>query len=1082
MANRVFSELARWATLDDPALERAMKATGAADTGPKQRTRARRLFAAALDTPGGLKVQTIHAFCTRLLQQFPFEANVAARFRVLEDVQQRQLLEQVRLEVLLEASAQPESATGRALTQITAFAGDFAFQLALDEAVRRRAEITAWIDTSGGHGEAVAALSGALGVASDDSLAAVEAEFFASPHLPMSDWPALIAKLAAGTTTDAKAGKALTAIPDLAGDARRDTLTDIFLTQAGTPRARAASTRFEKANPGFYARLQAEQDRIVALTARRNAIVIRDRTAALMRVASEVIARYTREKDRRGLLDYEDLIDKTHEMLNRIVPGWVHYKLDRGIDHVLIDEAQDTSPKQWEIIRQIVAEFTAGAGARAVDRSIFVVGDDKQSIFSFQGAEPAEFDNNRRAFAQAHERASAPFEPVEFKFSFRSAPVVLQAVDDVFKHPRAHDGLTSEAIPTAHSAVRDKAPGLVELWDLFAPEPFDEPEPWDAPFDTRSETSSRVVLARQIAQSVKTWMARGDLVGDGDNRRPVRAGDILILVRQRGPLFGAIIRALKSRGVPVAGADRLVLTEYIAVMDLLTLADAILLPQDDLALATVLKSPLFGLSEEELFALAYDRRGPLRTVLRERRPDLSAEFDELAVAANQSPFAFFSQLLGARHGRRKFVSRLGLEANDALDEFLNLALAYEARETPSLQGFVAWMRTASADIKRDMEIARDEVRVMTVHGAKGLEAPVVVLADTTTLPAGPFIYHPRLFTLKATPRVPSMPAPMAWMPNKQDDTPPIADARAASVDAAEKEHRRLLYVAMTRAADRLVVCGAIGKVKKPENCWYDLVHDGLAASGQLVEEPADVGDMKVKRYRKSSLDQIESTAPGESLAEAAVPRPAWLRSPASGLRQRAAITPSSDDAPQRRWGSPADRAAALARGVHAHRLLQSLPAVPPARRKEAAKAYLARHAGKIAPADSDALPGLVTRVLDDPRFAALFGADSRPEIPVVGRITLRDGTSVPVSGQVDRLVVGSESILIADFKTNRPAPRHLKDVPRGYVRQLALYRALLTDMYPDRPVRAALVWTDVPDLMELSAEAMDAEIDALNSS
>jgi len=376
----------------------------------------------------------------------------------------------------------------------------------------------------------------------------------------------------------------------------------------------------------------------------------------------------------------------------------VHYKLDLGIDHVLIDEAQDTSPKQWEVVQRLTAEFAAGKGAREVTRSIFAVGDEKQSIFSFQGARPAEFEQNKRHYAGAFDKAALPFEEVKFKYSFRSAPLVLDAVDTVFRREQAHAGLTEVAGATVHEAVRANAPGLVELWELEKPEDKPEIEGWDQPFDETSETSPRVKLAARIARAVKRWIARGDLVGEGDARHAVRPGDILVLVRQRGALFEAVIRALKESDIPVAGADRLTLTEHIAVMDLMALADALLLPGDDLALASVLKSPLFGITEEQLFALAYDRKGSLRAALRARASDLefmeeNARLDRYAEwARHLSPFAFYARILGPERGRASFYARLGPEAADALDEFLEHALLYERGEASTLQGFVAWLR------------------------------------------------------------------------------------------------------------------------------------------------------------------------------------------------------------------------------------------------------------------------------------------------------------------------------------------------------------------------------------------------------
>jgi ATP-dependent helicase/nuclease subunit A len=769
------------------------------------------------------------------------------------------------------------------------------------------------------------------------------------------------------------------------------------------------------------------------------------------------------------------LIDKTRALLDRVEAAWVHYKLDLGIDHLLIDEAQDTSEKQWAIVNKLVSEFTAGIGARGtLERSVFAVGDEKQSIFSFQGAALEAFADVGRQFGRAYREASLPFLSLEFKHSFRSLQVVLDAVDKVFARPEAFAGLSTDKAPTAHTAVREHAAGFVELWDLIEPDDKPEVEAWDAPFDTTSEANPRAKLARMIAGSIRTWMAH-ETVGSGSDRHVVRPGDILILVRQRGPLFEAIIRALKDAAIPVAGADRLILTEHIAVMDLLVLADAILLEQDDLALATVLKSPLFGLSEDELFALAWNRPRSLRAALREQHPDIARTLDALATAARSAtPFGFYANLLGAGGGRRRFVGRLGTEANDALDEFLNLALDYESRETPSLQGFVAWMRTASADIKRDMEIARDEVRVMTVHGAKGLEAPIVILADTTTPPTGPPQYQPRLLALQGG----GAPACFAWMPNRNDEIEPITRARVNAATAVENEYRRLLYVAMTRAADRLVVCGALGKQAMPPGCWYQLVQDGLTASELLVEETADHGDGRVLRFRTTPR-QSTAPAPSEISQMTLALEPAWLNaSLPTEPAIDAVLAPSSAMPPRdpqsRDSAGAAARNAAFLRGVLVHRLLQSLPDVPPERRASVAQQFLLR-AGRDLIAEHDALVAEIIRLLDDARFKPLFAPGSRAEVPIVGRLTVA-GRSQIVSGQIDRLVVTPDAVLIGDYKTDRPAPQRSADVPLGYLRQLALYRALLTRIYPGRSVRAALIWTDVPNLMELSEDALEREI------
>ncbi len=1081
MANRVFTTLAKWITLDDRELDRAIRDVGA-DGGSERRALARRLFACALETPGGLKIQTIHGFCARLLQQFPFEAHVAARFRVLEEAQQRQLLEQLRLAVLLDAAGRPDSASGRALAVAITAASDLAFKDALSEAIDKRGLIEAFLEQAGGTERISAELSRLFDIEPDLTLERLEAEIIDGPYLPQSSWAVVAEVFSAGSNRDcdqtARLHKAISAF----GGERVDAYLCLFVTSEDLPRKLLITSSLARKHPELATRLEQERERVLALRAQRRAVAVRERTAALLTIADAVIRRYRAEKERRGLLDYDDLIDKTRALLDRVDAAWVHYKLDLGIDHLLIDEAQDTSPAQWDIVKRLVSEFTAGIGARGVlGRSIFAVGDEKQSIFSFQGAVPEAFADMSRHFRQAHDGGNLPFFPIEFKHSFRSVQVVLDAVDHVFRQPSAYAGLSADEVPTAHTAVRAREPGFVEIWDLVEPEEKREVEAWDAPFDTTSETSPRAKLARMIAGAIRTWIERGDEVGNTSDRHRLRPGDILVLVRQRGPLFEAVIRALKDAAIPVAGADRLILTEHIAVMDLLVLADALLLEQDDLALATVLKSPLFGMAEQDLFDLAWQRAGSLRAALRQRKPEVAGRLDALAASArSETPFGFYAKLLGAEHGRKQFLARLGVEANDALDEFLNLALAYEQHETPSLQGFVAWIRTASADVKRDMEIARDEVRVMTVHGAKGLEAPIVILADTTTLPAGPPQYQPKLLALRSPRAVSGAADCLVWMPNREDEIAPIGQARADVVSAAEDEYRRLLYVGMTRAADRLVVCGAVGKQAMPAGCWYQLIQQGLEASGSLVEEPADHREGTVLRFRTAPAEPM---APAETSAEQMVFAwtPAWLWDALPAGQTARPLTPSATSSGRyRRSGETTARVSALLRGTLVHRLLQSLPDVSPERRAEVAQQFLQR-SGPMLAAEHNDLIAQVLRLLSDAPFRPLFGPGSRAEVPIVGRLAAATGPLI-VSGQIDRLVVTQDAVLIADYKTDQPAPRALDDVPKAYLRQLALYRAVLGKVYADRPIRAALVWTAIPEVMELPALILDEEVANLTRS
>ena len=761
---------------------------------------------------------------------------------------------------------------------------------------------------------------------------------------------------------------------------------------------------------------------------------------------------------------------------------------------MLIDEAQDTSPRQWDIVAHVISEFTSGAGARdSVVRTVFAVGDEKQSIFSFQGAAPREFDLRRRALQRKFEGAGLKFDPVSFTYSFRSGPAILHAVDQVFREQDIYRSIHAVDIGNPiHHALADAGPSQIDLWELAEADDRQDIEGWRAPFDGVAATSPEVKLARRIQAEIKSLVGSRAMTGAKGDRRPLRYGDMLVLVRRRGNAFDAVIQALKHAGIPVAGADRLKLTEHIAIIDLMNLADALLLPQDDLALAVALKSPLFGLGDDDLFNIAWDRKGSLRSALSARAASDGRLRDALwrleqceRRFASETPFAFYAWLLGGDGGRARILRRLGHEANDALDEFLELALSYERKAPASLQGFMAWLRTADLEVKRDMEISRDEVRVMTVHGAKGLEASVVFLVDTTTSPSD--TQRLKLIHLPQGNGDPHAPGVVVWAGRKAEDPPSVAAARAAMIGDTEDEYRRLLYVAMTRAADRLVVGGCMpGNMKSVRPLsWYDLITKGLDGSDlqkQEIETPAG----RVKRFSR-----LEETAPTAAPAAAAPPQapialPNWLLTPAQPEISPDSLLRPSDPAdndayPVRTAESLMQRARALQRGTLVHRLLQSLPEIAAGRRREAALAYLARNADGWTEDERQALADGTLALIADARFAPVFAPGSRAEVSIVGRLDRPGGRPALVSGQIDRLVVTESEVLIVDFKTNHAPPSHPAEAPRGYVRQLALYRAVLAKLYPQRAIRTALLWTESSELMEISAPALEAELASIIS-
>lgn len=1079
MANRVFKALGAWATMPDEVLAAALQTLTGEPASPRQRARARRLFAEALETPGGLRIETIHAFCTRVLQSAPFEANVPPRFEVADDLAQAELLHDARRELLAAIAADPDGEEAQALKLLAEQAAQDTFDAMMQEALRQRSLFT---DVDGRARSAVVmrkGIAGFLGIAPTLSRAEVLAEFRdALAALP--GLGGLLGALEAGGATRQSFAASLRRItsPHFDGDPIAICRSG-FITADGVVNAHIRGRGKSELDPALMAVLGALAALLHEAIDRLNAIAIRDRSHALALLVTRMLASYQRLKSERSLLDYDDLIAKTRSLLKRIDAAWVLYKLDAGIDHILLDEAQDTSTAQWAILGALADEFTAGRGTRPESpkpRTIFVVGDEKQSIYGFQGAAPGAFGEERRRLGTSIRQAELGFEAVSLNTSFRSAPEIMQAVDTVFSVPEHARGLVFDgsARPEVHDTVRRNDPGAVDLWPLAADDQSEPPDAWTTPVDAPEQRSGTVKLATRIAAVLARWTLRGR----DDRGQSFRPGDVMILLRQRGPLFEAIVKALKDAGVPVTGRDRLSLATHPAIEDLVALGKALLLPDDDLTLATVLKTPLFSLDDADLLRIAPQRSGSLREALRaaaetdlvfaaaERR--LSAYAEE---AARTGPFRFFARLLGPGGGRSLALARLGAEAGDALDAFLNAALDYERREGPSLAGFLRHIVEAGTEVKRDLSSSAGEVRVMTVHGSKGLEARIVILADLAPEPGA-----------KRLPKILAAPSPEGglvpiWPPARAEDADATRRAKAQVVDQLVEEHHRLLYVAMTRAEDRLIVCAAQPKGEAQPGSWYAMIEAGLALAGSdLQEVPAPDGDGTILRFTRSAPGASADAAPAAT--EAAIAEPRWLR--ASVPVEREPLPPlkpsnalSAADAAERPGDGPFLAEAAQA-GRLAHLLLQMLPEIETSQRAATAGALARLRGAGLSEARRESVMAQSLALLADPSLSALFAPGSLAEVPIAGEVLLADGARRAVSGQIDRLAVAPDAVIIADFKTASRPPADAAAIPTTTLAQLAVYRALIGQIYPGRPVRALVIYTATLAALEPEAVTLDA--------
>lgn len=1079
MKNRIFAELGRWTLIEDVALKGEIAERTHEHADADMLTRSRQLFAQVLDLAGGLQIQTFHSFCQSLLGRFPLEAGMAPGFEGIDESDALELMTSAR-DKMLAASQEPLAVDlDRALRVVAGLVTERTFDDVIDRLVFDAPALASAMRTYGGIDGLMTAVYDRLGADRQEKDIDIIKAACADGVLDISGLHEMAEALASGSARDQDRGQKITAFLALDEVQRSKQYPDYlaaFLTKTGTPLKAVATQKVLKAALHLADIIDQEQQRLLAIEDRRLRLHAATATAALLRLGIEQIRLYRYVKDERGLVDFDDMIDRTVTLFSQDdVAPWILFKLDNQIDHILIDEAQDTNREQWRVVETLAAEFFAGEGARDMERTIFAVGDAKQSIFSFQRADPTEFMHARdRVFARAS-AAAMRAENVPLATSFRSGEAILSLVDQVFAHEgRARHGVSLDGELIQHQFHRLGHAGLVELWPLETPTrpDADDEGGWSLPVRQETADDAERRTAWAIAGHISASIGRRDLEAKG---RAVEAGDILVLVRRRTAFVDHLMRALKSKQVPVTGRDRMTLLDELPVMDLLVLAQFAVLPDDDLALATVLKSPLIGLNDDDLFDLAHGRPGTLwqQVTAASADPRFSSAYaflrQILASVDQGGPFDFFSFVLVDLEGRQKLAARLGNEIHDPIDELLEEAMRFQFTEAASLLKFIETVKRNNTQLKRDMEHAGNRVRIMTVHSAKGLQAPVVYLSDVSSLPDT--VRDGRLLPIASDhDHEPAIPV---WASHARG-LPEVEAAREALKNKQLAEYRRLLYVALTRAEDELYVAGWRGTSEPSQDCWYRLIEEGFDRLGAV--KVADKQGRSVRSFYVNQTAPLKPADRREKMQERVVPLPDWARKPiGEEPTPTRPLTPSRPDVEPAVVG-PILRAQEqrFQRGNILHQLLQWLPDLPVSDREAAAVRYLSRFQKTVSETDQTDFLAEVMRILDHPTLAPLFAPGSRAEVPIAGMVASVNGDQVrTVSGQVDRLIVTENKVLVIDYKTNRPPPRHARDVPAVYRRQMGLYARVLGAIYPDHEIVASLLWTDGPRLMELSPQLLE---------
>jgi ATP-dependent helicase/nuclease subunit A len=1034
MQNRLFKRLGTWVMMRDDNLRKALAELGedVALLTPAKLRRARTLFATALETPGGLKIQTIHAFCDALLRQFPLEAHISPQFEIFEDRQAKQ----VRADILEHlAEGKSRAAFERLAALYTGFDPDSLLQ----------------VIAKNHRGFTKPPTRDDFGLMSDMTAGSIALNSVSVEDIGVLN--AMIPILLASSVNDQKLGCAFQAAVTATDENVRLQALIACMLDKKRFEAKVSSNptkAVREANPDLTALLHDLMQRVE--TAREALVSAKayERATALYDFAKPFLKAYENYKLMHGVLDYQDLIEKAQDLLkNSSMSEWVLFRLDGGIDHVLVDEAQDTSPDQWRLIECLTEEFTTGLGASDVARTIFVVGDEKQSIYSFQGADPKYFGEMRDWFDARLTAIETRLHRRDLLHSFRSADPILRLVDNTFVGD-ARKGIMGEV---THRAFKAEKPGRVELWPLVEAPPKPDDKPWFEPLDRPGVNDPRQILAGQIADWVEKTIHTGRMIEVGGKLRPAQAADFLILVQSRSPLFRAIIKELKARRLNVAGADRLMVGDELAVKDILSLLKFATTPEDDLSLAEAMRSPLLNISEGELFTLAYGRKATLWQSFREDKDlysNAAAVLDDVLSKADwMRPYELIDRILTLHKGRENLLDRLGEEVEDGVDELLSQAMRYERIEAPTLTGFLNWFASGKVELKREMDAASGQIRVMTVHGAKGLEAPIVILPDTVGT------------RYKDRDEVePLRKDLMAWKTTEKERNKAEQHAIASKRDLALQEKLRLLYVAMTRAETWLVVCGA-GKLEKEDALnWYKLVKQGMENTGATLTDSGLV---------LQNAQWVDDFAKPDDPADTAKPElPAWTTATAPTPKPRDKTLSPSDLGGAKALPSEVeglDEATAMRRGSLIHLLLEHLPNRPQTEWGNLAEILIQNYDNQSNTAEIKTLLDIVTRVLNDDTLKSVFDKNALAEVRITGQIPELGGKHI--YGTIDRLIVSDTTVLAVDFKSNRRVPVSPQDAPDGLLRQMGAYLACLQPIYPNHDIEVAILWTETQHLMRL---------------
>ncbi|MBL0848755.1 MAG: double-strand break repair helicase AddA [Candidatus Liberibacter ctenarytainae] len=1100
MSHRVIEIITEWSHLSDENLSSELMKIQDKKPNVIDLSKARHLLVKILETPGGIKVQTIHSFCEAIIRQFPLEANITGHSCVLEEDQAKKMIEAAQKEMLSSIMIGTDVKLKQAFTELD-ISSEEELESLVAQIINNRNALHQFSADSTRYGGEKALLKKRLGISPDENYDIIYSDLWPLSDCTEEDIKKYIAlSRADNQITFVKKADILENITKThSREDRFNLLSGFFLTQKLTPQKRIIAQSVIKKSPDLKEKIVKSQEKFIQVLERLNTYNILQKTLALLTLAQDLNTRYEELKKKYSFLDFNDLIVYTHNLLKKNdVNAWIRYKLDQEINHILIDEVQDTSLIQWDIIRFLTEDFFVGKNAHENPRTLFAVGDEKQSIFSFHGADPSRFFHERKINQQRITNAGQKFSIIQLPLSFRSTADILTAVDKVFSIPENSKGLSEDNNPILHRSNRIGHAGSVLLWEQVHSQEIPVQEDWISNFDSPPQESSSYILARRIAQTISDMIGSTSIIRNG-KKRFVCAEDILILVHRRkdNPFIEYLTRFLKkNHKISVSGRDRFTLTDNIAIKDLMALGLFMLSQEDDLSLAALLKSPIFNLSEDDLFMVC-SKREKTETVyasIKRLASDGILKFRHIAeyiqelivISQSHSPYDFFSLILGAKNARKQFVSRFGAEVIDVLDEFLRFALKNEQIGSATLQEFISELELYPPTIHRKPSLHHSEVRIMTVHSAKGLESPVVFLIDNGS-EAFSSKHLKKMYMVPSSGNEPGAPI---WIPKKESYNRHVSQFLDGLKIYAQEEYHRLLYVAMTRASDRLIICNcANNSTTTTKKTWYNMVYNAFQGDERVTEIKLKTSkntdewtafEWRVPCNENIDIEDItEESLKPQLASEEKIPKELFLPLQ-NKIEKPPLLTPSMLNTQyEAELISPlADKdpsdALAIKRGHIIHRLLQTVFALPLEQKIPYVMSWCKKHAQLWSTQEHDNLLLSIKNIVNHPIISTAMSCDHYEEVSISGKIHFAQ-RSISVSGRIDQISISQENVFILEYKTHRHIPQEIENIPLSHVTQLAMYREILKRSYPQKAFICLLIYVLKPQIFIIPQYFLDKE-------